>query len=566
VAGGTIALPNAAACRFIRLRRLSTPRKAPDRLATWAFIFIAAAAFALLASTYWRVYTPAFGLTKLLGAGSEFNARGLAAYRATPKYLAPDDRWGFDGQYYAQLALDPLLRDPQLQRALDDPRYRARRILVPWLAWLGGWGRPAWILNVYAALNLVFWVGFAALLAVLFRPHGWAGLAGFAALLMTCGIIESMRVSLVDFPAFVLQTSALLLGGAAGAGVLALATLARETSLFGLVGLWEYRPPWSAALRGNLRLALIAGVPWVLWLGYVAWRLRVTSTVDGENMDWPLRGMMAKLGEVSVRAAAGEIPWGRWYAAWYSSEPVHAVLTIVATLTQCAFLLTHREWSNRFWRVGAFYVPFFLCIGFLSWTTHFTVTRHALPITLAFNLVLARRARRTWPVWFLLGNCFVPFGVHQFLVGESGTATIPAEYRIVDARPAGAPVAARFDSGWSVREWDRAHAWRWAVGRRAEFVLVNPAPQAAEVALSFVTRSVGIRELEVRVAGANIWAGHLTGTKMPVRTSRFRLPPGETVVSLLTPLPPVAPASADTRLLSFMVEDLQIDVAEPAAP
>jgi hypothetical protein len=153
-------------------------------------------------------------------------------------------------------------------------------------------------------------------------------------MLVTCGVIESMRASLVDFPAFVLLISALVLGGTGGAGVLALATLARETSLFGLVGLWDYRPPWRITVRGNLRLALIAAVPFLLWLGYIAWRLRLATTVDGQNMDWPLRGMMGKLGEFSVRAAHGDIPWGRWYAAFFSSEPLHALLTIVATLTQ----------------------------------------------------------------------------------------------------------------------------------------------------------------------------------------------------------------------------------------
>jgi hypothetical protein len=535
-----------------------TLRKAPAPPAVWAFILVGAAAFVLLASTFWRVYTPAYGLTKLIVAGSEFDGRGLASYRATPKYIAPGDRWGFDGQYYAQIALDPLLRDPQLKQAVDDPRYRARRILLPWLAWLGGLGRPAWILNAYAAMNLVFWVGFSVLLIVLFRPHSWAGLAGFAAMLVTCGVIESMRASLVDFPAFVLLISALVLGGTGGAGVLALATLARETSLFGLVGLWDYRPPWRITVRGNLRLALIAAVPFLLWLGYIAWRLRLATTVDGQNMDWPLRGMMGKLGEFSVRAAHGDIPWRRWYAAFFSSEPLHALLTIVATLTQCVYLFTHREWSDRFWRVGAFFVPFFLCIGFLSWTTHFTVTRHALPITLAFNLVLARRPSRIWPIWFFLGNCFVPFGVHQFMVGESGPAAIPAEYRIVDSRPAGAPITARFDQGWSVREWDRDHAWRWATGRRADLVLFNPATQPVEAELSFITRSVDARELEVRVSGATVWSGHLTRARQPARTSRFSLPPGETVVGFFTPLPPGTPGTADNRSLSFLVLDLQI--------
>ena len=167
----------------------------------WLFGLVGAAALAVLLSIYVRVYSPAYGLTPLIRIGSEFNRRGLAVYQATPKYIDPypPHRWGFDGQHYAQIALDPLLRDPQIKTAIDNPPYRARRILLPWLAWLGGLGRPFWILNVYAALNFVFWLGFAVMMAVIFRPHRWAGLAGFSAMLLTCGVLESMWASLADF-------------------------------------------------------------------------------------------------------------------------------------------------------------------------------------------------------------------------------------------------------------------------------------------------------------------------------------------------------------------------------
>ena len=99
----------------------------------------------------------------MMRIGPEFANRGIATFRATQRYVETSGRWGFDGQFYAEVGLDPLLRDPQLGTALDSPTYRSRRILMPWLAWLGGLGHPSWILNVYAALNLVFWVGSAAI-------------------------------------------------------------------------------------------------------------------------------------------------------------------------------------------------------------------------------------------------------------------------------------------------------------------------------------------------------------------------------------------------------------------
>ena len=81
------------------------------------------------------------------------------------------------------MALDPLLLDPQLHVALDNPPYRAQRILLSWIAWLLGLGKPFWILNAYAAINLIFWIWFAWLARRLFAPHGWPGFAGYAAVL-----------------------------------------------------------------------------------------------------------------------------------------------------------------------------------------------------------------------------------------------------------------------------------------------------------------------------------------------------------------------------------------------
>jgi hypothetical protein len=543
---------------------LSTFRQVFARPSIWVFVLVGTAAFLQFCCTYAQVYSPAFGLTKLLQIGHEFDDRGLAVFRATPKYIGPSDRWGFDGQFYAELGLDPLLRDPQLKIALDNPSYRSRRILMPWLAWLGGLGRPFWILNVYAALNLIFWVGFVVMMTILFRPYGWGGLAGFAAMLMTCGIIESMRASLTDFPGFVLMILAMMVGGAGAAGVLALSALTREPNIIGIVGLWDYRPPWLTAARRNLILCLIAGLPIALWFAYVIWRFPPKESIAGGNLAWPLQGIMAKLGEFSVHAANGDIQWSHWYSELYRSEPLHALLTIIATLTQCIYLLTHREWTNRIWRVGTIFVPYYLCISYIPWESHFTITRHALPITLAFNLILATRPHRGWLAWFLLGNCFVPYGIYLFTIQNQGIANPPAEYQIIAPMPSGPTVTVRFGDGWSDQEWNRSHSWRWAVDRQASLLITNPTGGTLEAGLSFTTRSISSRGLEVRVRGVSVWTAHSVRPKESVQTARFSLPPGKTIVSLETPLPAVPSGrNDDDRRLSFMVQDLQISVSEP---
>ena len=55
----------------------------------WLFVLVGAAALALLLSIVVRVYSPAYGLTRLIVIGSEFNRRGIAVYQATPKYIDP---------------------------------------------------------------------------------------------------------------------------------------------------------------------------------------------------------------------------------------------------------------------------------------------------------------------------------------------------------------------------------------------------------------------------------------------------------------------------------------------
>ena len=108
----------------------------------WVFAIVALVAFAFLLRVYVGIWTPEHGITKFLRVGREFDDRGTKIFRATPKFIDPypAHRWGFDGQLYAEMALDPLLLDPHMHVALDNPPYRAQRILLSWLAWGLGLG------------------------------------------------------------------------------------------------------------------------------------------------------------------------------------------------------------------------------------------------------------------------------------------------------------------------------------------------------------------------------------------------------------------------------------------
>jgi hypothetical protein len=71
-----------------------------------------------------------------------------ALFRGVPPALQPENIYvfpnsvGYDGQVYHYLAHDPLLRR-NFGPFLDDPRYRARRILVPGVAFLLAFGAIA---------------------------------------------------------------------------------------------------------------------------------------------------------------------------------------------------------------------------------------------------------------------------------------------------------------------------------------------------------------------------------------------------------------------------------------
>jgi len=62
---------------------------------------------------------------------------------------------GYDGQFFLNLALDPLLRHPDTVQALDHPQYRYRRIFYPLLGHVLGLGQPVLIPFVLVGLNAV---------------------------------------------------------------------------------------------------------------------------------------------------------------------------------------------------------------------------------------------------------------------------------------------------------------------------------------------------------------------------------------------------------------------------
>jgi hypothetical protein len=235
---------------------------------------------------------------------------------------------GYDGQYYAALATDPLLRNAGTARALDTPTYRATRIGVPFLAWLLAFGQPRaavvlyvliiWGLGLAAVYFAARWLGLEA------TPCPWAALLPLAG-----GLAASMIRATPDIAATGLILGALLLhrGGknAPALAVLVMAVMTRETSLIaaGAIALIELRD------RRFVRAALFTAMP---GLALAVWQLYLRSRglpwhdAGAGNFRAPFASLLAK------GAAVLQL---RFDDAWPELAGVAAVVTF---LPQILFL------------------------------------------------------------------------------------------------------------------------------------------------------------------------------------------------------------------------------------
>ena len=104
-----------------------------------------------------QFYMPGTGFTCLIFFGGKPEMRRIKELK-TVNYYVEEDSYGYDAQYYAQIAIKPLLLSRDLLAAMDNLPYRARRILFCWTAYVLGLGRPA-------ATEFSFLVGIPTMLA-----------------------------------------------------------------------------------------------------------------------------------------------------------------------------------------------------------------------------------------------------------------------------------------------------------------------------------------------------------------------------------------------------------------
>ena len=352
-------------------------------------------------------FSPQTGFTSLIRFGETGSERRLSALRDLPLATASGSG-GYDGQFYAQIALDPLLRGPDLAQALDAPAYRARRILAPAIASILGFGNPWWTLQAYALLNVFCWFVLGWLLYRQIGPADRFAFARWAGCMFSLGVLDSVRQSLVDLPALLLLALACEACTRSRAGRsslwLAFANLAKETSLLGTLALLGdpfLRPfPWRRA-----SLSLFAAVlPLALWSLYVQGNFPSAAGREGwGNFTWPLLGLLAQ-----AKVSLHEVSLGN-----FDSRYSFSLIAIVGLLVQGWVVWRNPHLSSPWGRMGAVYSLLLLFLGSWVWSGYWAACRAVLPMTIAFNLLLPG-TRSFWPLW-ILGNLTMLHGVWRFL-------------------------------------------------------------------------------------------------------------------------------------------------------
>ena len=330
------------------------------------------------------------GFTTLIQFAEAFDDRAVPALEQTPHTVFPGT--GHDGQFYAQLALDPLLRDEATIQALDDPSYRSRRILLSWVAWAIGFGDPSRILQAYALMNVVSWMILAWLLLRWLPPGSLHTTIAWAACMLNPGLRESVGAALLDGPSLVLLAVAVSIVERdrrwLATAVLAIAGLARETNLLGGLGM-----RWTS--RRCVIQAILLATPLLLWLTYLSTRGLAIVDPGSGNFAPPLFAYLDK-GIATIR----DFRLG-------DAASRHALLMLVALTTQAVLLLRYREWQRPWWRVGIAYFALMGIMGDNVWNSGDAAPRALLPMTVAFNLLAAQRFGQTparfWP-WIVFGN------------------------------------------------------------------------------------------------------------------------------------------------------------------
>ena len=357
-------------------------------------------------------YSSETGFTYFIDFGDRWAARALPDVQAVPHYIREGSP-GYDGQFYAQLAVDPLVQDPKIGLALDTFSYRAPRILFAWTAFLMGLGQPSLILHAYSIQNILCWLVLAWLLTRWVPPINLKNFVLWFGCLFGQGLMMSVRFSLLAGPSLLLLAAAIVAIERGrpwvATAVFGLSGLGRETNLLcGVCVLGRtLNPSRLVDVIVPVVRILLLGTPLALWVAYLHYSDHGAMFSAGPgNLATPFSAYLNKWG--ATLSELREIGWGDSYARF-------SLLTLVSLTTQALFLVWQRDWAAPWWRVGIMYAFLMVFLGPAVWAGYpGAVGRVLLPMTVAFYLQLSH-TRGFWPL-AVLGNLTVLQGLESIRV------------------------------------------------------------------------------------------------------------------------------------------------------
>jgi Glycosyltransferase family 87 len=366
-----------------------------------AYWLVVAAFLGLVA----RYYHPQFGFTAFIEFPEGGHESELPAVREAPHFHHPGSG-GYDGQFYAQLAVEPLLKDPAIDGAMDNAPYRAHRILFPWIAWALGRGRAASILQAAAIEDVLVWLALAWLLSRVIPPVSARAFVLWSGCLLAHGMLMSVRYALPDALAMLLIAMGVF-WTERGRPILAAITigvagLARETSVIAATALARFlkRAPRSWIIA--VVCVVLVMLPTALWLDYLRSIYRLHFFEGAGNISRPFLGLLWKVRSV----------WHTLARDGFSQMARDDLFALVAFLTQAAWLVW-RFVKRRDLAPWALAAASFLVLALFAhqvvWDgTPGAYTRVTLPLTIGVNVLLSREDRAPWWVIGLANLSVVP--------------------------------------------------------------------------------------------------------------------------------------------------------------
>jgi hypothetical protein len=243
-----------------------------------------------------------FALGALIHVGSRF-VSSPSSLGSVPVIA---DSYGYDGQFFYRLALDPLYKDAALSPRLDSPAYRQQRILYPLLVRALSLGNKDLVPFVMVGINLVS-LGFLAWLGAEYAVRSGRSPAWGLFLSLYPGFLfsflhdlpEPMAVAFLLAGLLAIRTRRPLLASAA----LMLAIQTRETVVVAAMAIWaawlwraagRNLPPTESDAAGALRwhAASLPLAVFVLWQMVILFRWGHPSLVEGRgHIGVPLFGI-----------------------------------------------------------------------------------------------------------------------------------------------------------------------------------------------------------------------------------------------------------------------------------